>query len=149
MFTAEQELLLATYIAEAFKRQRGLNLKAEDIEIELSAPYDRSICTIWVNTKRKDDNLRLLIIVREFTNGGTSFGNFYFSQLQNYAPGVLDDVYVSDVKLGRDEFLWFQRLTQSKKFVDDIVNADKKMYFAEGSEDFLVFENGTPVLFEN
>lgn len=144
MITAEQKNQLLSLIAAEFTRQRGFKISPEELDMEFQPPFRNSVCTVMINTKRTDDFLRFLVVVRGFAQR-TSLNNFYLSQLQNYASGNQDEVQVVDATLGTDEYKWLLRLTQSKKFIDEVVYADKRMYFDNG--DYLLFENGTPVLF--
>lgn len=144
MITVDQEKQLLTLVAEAFTRQRNFKIRAEDLKLEIQAPFKNSACTVMINTKRTDDFLRMLVVVRGLSQR-TSLGNFYLSQLQNYSSGNQDEVQVIDATLGSDEYKWLLRLTQSKKFIDEVINADKRMYFDDGSH--LLYEDGTPVLF--
>lgn len=140
MITEAQKLSLITAALMTFKMQKGLSFNPANFDLYVDKPNNSSLCSIYIYSKRQDDNFKLKLYVTSFSVF-TNIENFFFTQEENYSTGLNDEIHVSNCTLSKSEFRSFEMYLYSRQFQDDIITATDNIK-KEDNSGFFLLENG-------
>lgn len=141
MLTEVQKSSLLRDVLYTFKLQNGLNFNPNDFDLYIDKPNENSLCSIYIFSKRQDDNFRIKLYVTGFSTF-TTVDRFVLTQEQNYSTGANDEIQVSNCSLSKAEFRTFEMYLYSADFMNDIVNATDR-FQSEDSSGFFILEDGS------
>jgi hypothetical protein len=147
MLTDIQKTSLLREVLLNFKLQKGLNFNAADFDLHVDKPNQFSLCSIYIYSKRADDNFKIKLYVTGFNNF-TSVQNFVLTQEQGYSTGLNDEIHVANCLLNRTEYRSFELYLYSAQFLTDIVNATDRIRLEDGSG-YILMENSGYLNLEN
>jgi len=126
MLTQAQKTELLNMALSSLRFSKGIVANINDFEILIEKPNATSLCSLYLYTKRQDDNLRLRLYVKEFSRF-TSVDPFILTQMENYGPGKEDEIYVADCRLDNIVFSSFSKYILSTTFRDQVINATNRL----------------------
>jgi len=148
MLTGEQTKEILTQVFNSFRLQKGLEFNPDDFDIIVDKPNFTSMCSLRINSKRKDDQFRIKLYVKNFTNY-TSLTSFILLQEQSYATGGNDEVFVADCSLNKNTFASFYRYLLSPQFYQDIAQSTDNILLEDGSGSLLNEQGNGKLILEN
>lgn len=141
MLTEVQKSSLLRDVLYTFKLQNGLNFNPNDFDVYIDKPNEVSLCSIYIYSKRQDDNFKIKLYITGFSVF-TTVDRFVLTQEQNYSTGLNDEIQVANCSLSKAEFRTFEMYLYSAQFMNDIVIATDRIQEEDGSGFFLL-EDGT------
>lgn len=144
MLTELQKLELIKLALETFKQQRNISFNPTDFDLYIDKPSESTMCSIYIFSKRADDNFRIKLYVVDF-NMFTTIGNYTFTQEQNFSTGSNDEIHIANCTMDKNMFKSFRSYLMSPQFTTDVVTATHRFIREDGSG-FIQRENGTDLL---
>ena len=141
MLTEIQKSSLIREALMTFKLQRGLSFNVNDFDLNIDKPNERSLCSIYIYSKRADDNFKIKLYVTGFSVF-TSIENYVLTQEQGYSPGLNDEIQVANCTLNKQEYRTFELYLYSSQFTTDVISATDRIQLEDGSGYFLMENTG-------
>jgi hypothetical protein len=131
MITDQQKLSIVTTALFSFRMQYGIDFNPADFDIIIDKPNISSLCSMYIVSKRTDDNFKIKLYVKGISNY-TSVTNYRLIQEENYSTGLDDEVQLAEITLDKTEFRSFYSYLLSAQFVADVIQ----------STNFIISEDG-------
>jgi hypothetical protein len=144
MLTDAQKLLIITLALQSFKNQKGLTFNPSEFELIVGSPNNVSLCSIYIVSKRTNDNFRIKLYIKEF-GIFSNVDNFVLTQEENYGPGHNDEVHLANCTLDKKEFVGFYRYLTSQQFITDVMTATHRIVLEDNSG-FIALETSPGLL---
>lgn len=143
MLSEVQKADIVARVLKAFERQFGVKRNASDMSLVLDKPNKGYLCSIFVTSNKDPLKFKLNLKRMDVVTSLTSFRN---SQLENYSPGMADEVYVADLELNKREYVAFYNYLKSDKFKKNVDDVD---YILDDEGVAVVSEDGSILVFED
>lgn len=119
MLSPEQQSDIINRALFAFNRQFGVQRDASDMSISIDSPNVGYLCSIYISSKTDTFRIKLNLKSMEAV---TTISAYTTRQLENYGPGMEDEVVVADLRLAKRDYMGFYSYLKSDKFRDEVVN---------------------------
>ena len=104
---------------KAFEGQFGVKRQVSDMELSIDKPNTNHLCSIFITSKTDDFKIKLNLTSMNVTTSLTAFRQ---TQLQNYGPGMEDEVVVADLTLAKRDYVAFFNYLKSSKFKEEVID---------------------------
>lgn len=136
MLSINQKEEIISRVAKAFERQFGVKRAVADLDLVIDKPNKGYLCSIFVMAKSDPFRVKLNLAKMDVS---FSIGALRNAQLQDYGPGMDDEIYVADLQLPKREYVAFYNYLKSPKFKAEVID----------DEDIIVEDDGIAVTDES
>jgi hypothetical protein len=134
MLTTQEATALITETIFSIHQTLGHHhrFKPEEFEVKIDKPGIDGVCSFYIYTVKRSENLRVKLYVTRFSDY-TVIGALKLLTEQNFSEGERHDLYITDCTLDINVFSKFFNYSKSKDFKDTVITATDYIMLEDGS----------------
>lgn len=136
MLTSNQKTILIALALDAIRLQKGLIFDHTEFDLYLDKPNTSSLCSVYIYSKRTDDNFKVRLYVKG-TGNFSSVGTIIMTIEENYSVGPNGNIYVADCTLEEVAFNSLYHYLESPQFIADYITPINKILLENGTDAIL------------